>query len=223
MKTLLFVLAIVFVSQIPNYQCITGKYEIQNEGYFSTIELKKDKSFKYEFRGISCWVWHDRIGKWITDENTLILIDSFEWKEESVIMKESVIGSMDKYIEIESINKDKDPIKNLQVKYDEIGGSEFWQKGNTDNNGIVRFSPIIARTYSEKDNARLEFTYTEHDKEVSTDIFPKLMSNKITIQINSIPKIEMRERIEKYKIIGNELIGMGGNSLDSGMKFRKEK
>ncbi len=226
MKTLLSIIAIIFACQISiiqDIQDITGKYEIQDESHFSTIELRKDKSFKYEFRGSSCYFWRDKIGKWMTDENTLILTDSFEWKEETVIMKESVTSSLTSQIEIKFLNKGEKPIENLEVEYDDVAGSEFWQKGMTNSKGIVRFIPVKPRYYPEKDKARLEFTYTEYENEVSTYLSPKLKNNQITIVINSSPKIEMRERVEKYQIMGNELIGMEGNSLDSRMKFKKEK
>lgn len=223
MKTLFSIIAIIFACQISNTQDITGKYEIQDEVHFSTIELKKDKSFKYEFRGLSCYFWRDKIGKWNTKGNTLILIDSFEWKEETVLMEESLITKSNGQIEIEFINKDKEPIQNLKVEYSDVGGSEHWQKGITNKKGIVIFKAIKAKYYPDKDKARLKFTYKEYKNEVFVDIRPKLMNNKIKVEINSTPKIEMRERIEKYKIVKNELIGLDGNSLDSGMKFKKKK
>jgi hypothetical protein len=223
MKTLLSIIAIIFASQISNIQDIAGKYEIQDKGHFSTIELKKDKSFKYEYRGSSCWLWHDKIGKWMTEENTLILTDSFEWKEETVIMNEYYFDSSDGQIEIKFISTNKKVIEHLEVEYDDVGGSEFRQKGLTDKHGIVRFNPIKAKYHPSKDKARVRFTCKEFEDEVSIDIFPKLMNNKITFQINSTPKIEMRERLEKYKIDGDKLIGFDGNSLDSGMKFKKKK
>ena len=223
MKTLLSILALLFSIQIINFQEIIGKYQIQDKGYFSTIELKEDKSFTFKYRGSSCYFWLDKIGKWNAKGNTLILVDSFEWKEETVIMEESIDNSSNGQIVIEFVNKYKEPIKNLSVEYDDVGGSEFSQKGITNEKGIVTFKPIKAKYHPDKDQARLEFFYKEFEDEVSMDIFPKLINNKVSIEINSTPRIEKRERIENYKIVGNELIGLEGNSLDSGMKYKKEK
>ena len=188
MKTILLILIIPFSIGMSNYTDLVGKYEIENEFLFSTIDLREDKSYTYEYRGSSCWAWQDRIGKWEVNKNILILKDSFEWEEETTMLEEAIDKSMKNEIRIKFIDIENKPIVGFKVKYDVVSGSDFLQEANTNEKGIVSFKPITAEYYPEKDKARLRFNFNEVYDEVYTDIFPKLVNNKITVTINSTPK-----------------------------------
>lgn len=223
MKIILLILFIPFSIGISNHKGIVGKYEIEDEFMFSNIELREDKSYTYKYRGLSCWVWQDRIGKWEVDKNILILKDSFLWKEETTVLKETIDKTIKNEIRIKFIDAEDNPIEGIKVKYDDVSGSEFWQEGKTNEKGIVIFKPIKEKYYPENDRARLQFDFKEFEDNVSVDILPRLINNKITVIINSAPKSGKKERIEKYEIKGKELVAFEENSLDSKMKYKKNK
>ncbi|AXG71463.1 hypothetical protein KORDIASMS9_03720 [Kordia sp. SMS9] len=52
---------------------ISGKYQIESQRSFDTLELKNDGTYEYKSRGDSCWLWHQFTGTWKLTKETLIL------------------------------------------------------------------------------------------------------------------------------------------------------
>lgn len=52
---------------------VIQQYDSADEGDSSVLTLYADNTFKYESRGDSCWLWHDRTGEWSKQGEFLLL------------------------------------------------------------------------------------------------------------------------------------------------------
>ena len=205
---------------IINSFLIEGIYRIDDDLHFSTIELRKDKSFTFKYRGQSCWVWHDRNGFWEVIKDTLILKDNFTWKEDTFIVNESEAKRNN--IKIQIVNELRKPITKVEVSFYYLNKNNHVQKKISDQNGEIFFNKPKVLLGKEKSKINIKVKSDNFENSFST--YLNKNSNEIDIIFNRNPKSEEKTRIEKYSLNrnNNELIALSTNSFDSKMKYIKE-
>ena len=190
MKTLL--LPFIICLSILNFTQIVGKYEIESEHSFDTLELKKNGRYEYLSRGDSCWTWSDILGSWEIQNDILILIHEYDYDEDATEYIEVVNEKPDQEIKINVIDNFGKAISNFEVQY--TADYDNVQKSITDKNGIAIFKKTDT-DYSETDTASIQIKYLENGRESSESAVVQRISDRITISINSNPKtIEKKEK-----------------------------
>lgn len=191
MKTLL--LTFIFCLFNLTSSEIIGKYQIESERSFDTLEIKKDGTYEYQSRGDSCWTWSDITGTWELKNGILILNHKYSFEEDATkyIENKNTISKGSTIFEIKD-NYGK-PITNFEIKY--------WCDNNTqvkktDKKGIIEFDKcdIIK---NEDDIVGIGIKYLTHGKETTETTSVHKNSDRITLTINSEPKTIYKK--EKYR------------------------
>ena len=176
MKTL--ILTLIFCLFNLTSTEIIGKYQIESELSFDTLELKKDGTYEYQSRGDSCWTWSDFSGTWELKNNEYIeKLDKF---------------SRD-FVIFEVTDNYGKPISEFEVKYSISYNKSQIKK--TDKNGIIKFDKYDIVSGG-NENVGIQIKYLTNGNETSQSTTVNGKSDRIILRINSEPKTI--EKNEKY-------------------------
>ncbi|MEM7655989.1 MAG: hypothetical protein AAF399_07660 [Bacteroidota bacterium] len=115
--------SLLLVSKFVVAQEVIGVYrfvDVDSTGSFHTLTIASDSTYLFEFRGISCWIWHNTNGKWWVSNDQLILSDTFTMAEEYVI-ENHVVRSEEIQKEgplvIQVYDRYHDPVAGIEMRY----------------------------------------------------------------------------------------------------------
>ncbi|AXT54654.1 hypothetical protein D1815_02380 [Aquimarina sp. AD1] len=191
MKTpfLIFILYFLNLTTVE----IVGKYQIENDLSFDTLELKDDGTYEYLSRGDSCWTWSDIKGIWELKEDVLILHHNYSYVENATEYIEQTDEISKDFVIVQIKDNFGKSISDFEVNYSSIDWKKKQTK-KTDENGIVKFDKYGV-IYNKNDSASIQIKYLENGKESSESAVVERNSDRITININSEPKtIHKREK-----------------------------
>lgn len=191
MKTFFFTF-IVCLLNLPSTEII-GKYQIESEDSFDTLELRKDNTYEYKVRGKSFNSWMDITGSWILKDGVLIFNHNYQYEEETIkyILKKepaskghNTFGVIDLY---------ENPIPEFEVKY--LCNNNVIIK-KTNKKGIVKFKKCDLLK-SGNSTIGIELKYVVNGKVVTeTTSFNKNFEH-VLLRINNSPKTIKSNR--KYR------------------------
>jgi hypothetical protein len=183
MKTLLLTFMICLFNL--NTTEIIGKYQIESQRSFDTLELKKDGTYEYLSRGDSCWMWLDISGTWKLKSDQLTLYHKYSFQEETTeYIEESDKVSKDK-VSFLVTNFDGVPIPEFEVNYS--SEDDKTQTRKTDINGAIIFDKYDI-VYNENDNVGIQIKYKINGNDTSESTSINRNSDRIILKINSKPK-----------------------------------
>lgn len=216
MKSFLFILTLLLPGKTPY---LPGIYKITSTPFdFSSIDLHKDGTFKYEMRGSSCWTWSDVMGYWGTNKDTLILKSYHPCLGEEVAVEEAIISENSDAVVANFRTSDGLPLSDIKVKY--WGGDLPEQVGRTDARGTIKFK----KKSIPKTRAFFLFEVNNAGSNHLAFAFTFLKYDLVNVCVNLSPrKDELWERQEKFIIDGDQLHGIETNSHDPSSTFKKTR
>ena len=190
MKTL-FLTLIFCLFNLTTFE-ITGKYQIESEMSYDTLELKKNGTYLYESRGDSCWTWTDITGTWELKDGILTLNHTYSFEEDATQYVEQIEENSDDSIIFEVKDNFDKPIADFELKY--------WCANNhakkTDKNGIVKFDKCSQiESDGETVSVGIEYSINGNTYSESSQVYKK--SNYIILTINS--QSQTINKKEKYR------------------------
>lgn len=213
MKTLLLTL-MLFLFNSPLTEII-GKYQIENENSFDTLELKKDGTYKYQSLGDSCWTWTDITGTWELKNGILILNHIYTYQESATTYIESIKPDLDDIIFEVKDNFGK-PIQDFEITY----WCDNKQIRKTDENGIVGFE----KCYQIQDaieivSVGIKYLINGYKTGEANQVYKK--SNYIVLTINSEPKTINKKEKYRFEYINGKLKSIEFPYVDEMSTYRK--
>ena len=191
MKTL--ILTLIFCLFNLTSTEIIGKYQIESELSFDTLELKKDGTYEYQSRGDSCWTWSDFSGTWELKNNELTLFHNYSYQEETTEYIETLDKFSRDFVIFEVTDNYGKPISEFEVKYSISYNKSQIKK--TDKNGIIKFDKYDIVSGG-NENVGIQIKYLTNGNETSQSTTVNGKSDRIILRINSEPKTI--EKNEKY-------------------------
>jgi hypothetical protein len=194
MKTL--ILTFIFCLLNLTVTDIIGKYQIESELSYDTLEIKQDGTYEYQSRGDSCWTWTDITGTWELKGDLLILHHNFSYVESATEYIEKVNEVSEKHVTIDVKDNFGNPISDFEINYTSL--DDKTQTKKTDKNGIVIFEKYDI-VFNEGDTAGIHIQYEANGNETSESMFVDRLADRISIKINNQPKTI--EKNEEYKFL----------------------
>lgn len=204
------------VDYVGTYQCIDS---FEN----TRLIVNSDFSFKFEYRGSSCWTWSNRYGTWSLSNDTLVMEELRISKDPTVLISENLSSYMNEDVVIRFMTMNGEPVQNLSIRYINRMDLEDSQTGITNDDGLVHFGKIVESTANPLVGVILEFSYNECGELQFYQIGASDKSNSIEIYLDSIPFIETTVIVDKYVTKEDEIIGLESNSWDGQGKFVRIK
>ncbi|WP_299123870.1 hypothetical protein [uncultured Winogradskyella sp.] len=200
MKTLLLTLIFCILNLINPE--IIGKYQIESELSFDTLELKEDGTFEYKSQGDSCWTWSEFSGLWELKGDSLILRRKYSFFEKATSFLEKTDIKNSDNVTFEVKDNSGNPISNFEIKYWCQNENEQIQK--TDQNGFAEFNKC-SKIEDDYDSAGIgiEFLNSGNKTTVTSSILKK--SNRIYLTLNFKPK-EINKTVEYSFLYKNGIL-----------------
>lgn len=203
MKTL--ILTFIFYFLNLNTTEIIGKYQIESEVSYDTLELKEDGTYEYQSRGDSCWTWTNITGRWEFKDDRLILHHNYSYVESATEYIEIVNKVSENFVTIDVKDNHGNPIKGFKVNYSSLDNTT--QTKETDNNGIVMFEKYDI-FFNEKDDVGIHIKYKANGNQTSESRFVDRLADQISIRINDRPKKVEKNEMYLFSFENESLVSI---------------
>lgn len=217
MKTLISTL-LFFLFNLASTEII-GKYQIESELSFDTLELKKDGTYEYHSRGDSCWKWSDFSGTWELKNNKLTLFHNYSYKEETTEYFEKLDKFPKDFVIFKVTDNYGKPISEFEVRYSISYNKPQIKK--TDKNGIIKFDKYNIVS-GENQNVGIQIKYLTNGNKTSQSTTVNGKSDQITLRINSEPKTIKENKKYHFEYIDGKLKSVEFPYVDGTRTYKKQ-
>ena len=190
MKTLL--LTLIFCLFNLTTSEIIGKYQIESERSFDTLELKKDRTYEYQSRGDSCYKWFEFSGTWELKNGKLTLHRNYTFDEKSTEYIEETDSISKSFMTFKVKDKLGNTISDFEIKYWCENENEKIKK--TDQFGIAKFDKCKDLN-SENKTVGIGIKYLTNGNETTSTFSVYKETDQIILSINDEPKT-ITEKVE---------------------------
>uniref|UniRef100_UPI00404A94F9 hypothetical protein n=1 Tax=Gelidibacter sp. TaxID=2018083 RepID=UPI00404A94F9 len=190
MKTLL--LTLIFCLFNLTTSEIIGKYQIESERSFDTLDLKKDGTYEYQSRGDNCYTWFEFSGTWELKKDKLTLHRNYTFDEESTEYVEKTDSISKSFMTFKVRDKLGNTISDFEIKYWCENENERIKK--TDQFGIAKFDKC-KDINSQNKTVGIGIKYLTNGNETTSTFSVYKETDQIILSINDEPKT-ITEKVE---------------------------